>query len=135
MNIFPTVKQKPLPSMFGLGGGLSGFAVSSGKPPLYEWTSGTQVFDTAGAYGNLGPSDTQLNTAYSSRFWYNYSYRSDKGILFIRIPQTKTFNFDMRGACGGRGDGSAAAVDVSAFRSLPTFLYKVFLGWSCFLFS
>jgi hypothetical protein len=103
MNIFPTVKQKPLPSMFGLGGGLSGFAVSAGVPPLYQW-GGTQTFTTSGAYGNLGPSTSQMNTQYSSRPFYSYSYRSEKGILFIQIPQTKTYTFDMRGACGGRSD-------------------------------
>ena len=90
--------------MFGLGGGLSGFAISGARPPLYDWGSSAQVFDTAGAYGNLGPSASQLNTEYSSRSFYSYSYRSDKGILFIQIPDTKTFNFDMRGACGGPGD-------------------------------
>ena len=90
--------------MFGLGGGLSGFAISGARPPLYDWGSSTQVFDTAGAYGNLGPSASQLDTEYSSRSFYSYSYRSDKGILFIQIPDTKTFNFDMRGACGGPAD-------------------------------
>lgn len=90
--------------MFGLGGGLSGFAISGARPPLYDWGSSTQVFDTAGAYGNLGPSASMLNSEYSSRSFYSYSYTSDKGIIFIRVPDTKTFNFDMRGACGGRGD-------------------------------
>lgn len=103
--------------MFGLGGGLSGFAISGARPPLYDWGS-TQVFDTAGAYGNLGPSASQLGTEYSSRSFYSYSYRSDKGILFIQIPDTKTFNFDMRGACGGRGDSSTGD-DASSGGGIP----------------
>lgn len=104
--------------MFGLGGGLSGFAISGARPPLYDWGSSAQVFDTAGAYGNLGPSASQLNTEYSSRSFYSYSYRSDKGILFIQIPDTKTFNFDMRGACGGRGD-SGSGQDASTAGGKP----------------
>ncbi len=104
--------------MFGLGGGLSGFAISGARPPLYDWGSSTQVFDTAGAYGNLGPSASMLNAEYSSRSFYSYSYRSDKGILFIQIPDTKTFNFDMRGACGGRAD-SGSGQDASTAGGKP----------------
>ena len=42
--------------MFGLGGGLSGFAISGARPPLYDWGSSAKYLILLETYGNLGPS-------------------------------------------------------------------------------
>ena len=106
-------KEKPFSGFSGFGGGLASLGGGGGG----SWLS-DETFETASAFGNKGPTDAQFASAYSSRGWYSAGdYYFYNGILFLKIPETATYNYTIQGAYGGRGDGSS--LDISEARGKP----------------
>ena len=117
MKIFPQIKQSPLTSLFGMGGYNVGYVLGRGSPRDINGT-----YDTSGAYGNAGPTPTQMENSYISRLGSSsrFVYYGSNGILFFKVAISGVYNYTARGACGGSGDGSTR--DSSTAGGRPRYL-------------
>ena len=90
-----------LPTTFFIGRG-------GGESPLWDWAVGSEyVFTNLGAFGNIGPTASTINSAYSGTPFAGTSYwgNATDGIQQITIPSTGTYKFSVAGAQGGNGNG------------------------------
>lgn len=86
----------------GLWGGVGGGLIKGAAAPLYTWT--TSTFTPSGAYGNLGPTQTQFNSEQSGKpFLTDYS-KVINSIQYVKIPETGDYSIQLYGAYGGPGD-------------------------------
>ena len=98
----PEILYAPMLSSFG-GGSVRGFNPGGGGGALFDFTSHT--FTNATSAGALGPTLSNLTTAYSSTTWasdssfftLDTSYNAQK----FTIPETGTYRIQARGAAGG----------------------------------
>lgn len=112
MNSFWMPKKQPLyaPMLSTFGGGSArGFNPGGGGgSSLFDFTSHT--FTNATSAGTLGPTLSNLTSAYSSTTWasnssfftLDTSYNAQK----FTIPQTGTYRIQARGAAGGPISGN-----------------------------
>lgn len=109
----------PILSSFG-GGSIRGFRSSGGGGPLYDFSSHTFTDAGAGSQANndIGPTQSQLSTAYSSVSWYSSSVLSSVlgGIQQWTVPSDGSYRFTVAGAAGsqnGRGRVVRGTVSLS----------------------
>jgi hypothetical protein len=67
----------------------------------------TYIFTNAGASGAIGPTQAQLNSAYTGTNLAG-SVTSSNGIQLWTVPTTGVYTIDARGACGGTYPGRTA---------------------------
>ena len=103
----PQILYAPMLASFG-GGSARGFNPGGGGGGLFNFTSHT--FTNATSAGALGPTLSNLTSAYSSTTWasnssfftLDTSYNAQK----FTIPKTGTYRIEARGAAGGPISGS-----------------------------
>ena len=103
----PQILYAPMLSSFG-GGSARGFNPGGGAGSLFDFTSHT--FTNATSAGTLGPTLSNLTTAYSSTTWasdslfftLDTSYNAQK----FTIPESGTYRIQARGAAGGPISGN-----------------------------
>ncbi len=61
----------------------------------------TYTFTTAGSTGRLGPTQTQINTAYSGTTLAGQVTVNTQGIQEWIVPASGNYRFTVRGAAGG----------------------------------
>jgi len=89
----------------GLWGGVGGGIISkSPSPPWPDYTWSTTTFTPSGAYGNLGPTQTQFNSQQSGKPFMTDYQVCVNGIQYVRLPTFGSYNFKLWGAYGGPGD-------------------------------
>ena len=67
--------------------------------------SQTYEFNNAGASGRFGPTQAQVNAAYSSTNLANSVTINTQGIQEWTVPASLTYRISAIGACGGEGQG------------------------------
>jgi len=78
-------------------------------PPSVLYSFTTFTFSNAGATGNVGPTYTQVKSAYSATSWtQNPSYLNvvTQGYQLWTVPQTGSYTIQVAGAAGGSSTAS-----------------------------
>ena len=93
---------------FGFGASTS----AGGGAGAHVYNNAGLVFTNAGAFGNAGPTATMMEYEYKDqKFWTENHYftytdpsttYTDGGFIFVRVPQSGTYTFEIRGAFGGQ---------------------------------
>ena len=94
-------------------------------PPATQAT--VHIFTNAGATGRQGPTQTQINNAYSST---NLSGQvtSVNGIQYWTVPQTGTYTIEAVGAQGGGSNGGLGATMIGDFQLNQNDVLQIIVG-------
>ena len=76
------------------------FTIIPGAPELYAFSSHT--FTSAGVTGRTGPSEAQVQSAYSSASWSPDYIAASNGVQLWTVPADGVYRIQANGATGGR---------------------------------
>ena len=99
------------------------------KPHSSSSSSGTLTFTNCSATGRTGPTQSQVNSTYTSgNSLYNAVTINTQGIQEWTVPSTTTYTIEVFGAQGGTSDGGLGARMKGDFNLTSGDIIKVVVG-------